>query len=202
MDLADSDIEAKVPNSEHTFHASWKKLRYAAGWCEMLVNSDKRYLLACVTLEQKQHLELLLGSRLGIFSSCSKSLVRGSPFCTAPFKCHSLFFLISGPRLEMVFWTGKSRLVLFSQCQEHHFPGSHCRAEGTKFGSVRLIYCGGKNSWQKTSNLCFSELKLHAKLPVFGWRCVWCRNFPRDFRNAVWCICIRQQDGLVAMGII
>lgn len=77
MDLADSDIEAKVPNSEHAFHTSWKKMRYIAGWCEMLVNSDKRYLLACVTLEQKQHLELLLGSRLGIFSSCSKSLVRG-----------------------------------------------------------------------------------------------------------------------------
>lgn len=31
---------------------------------------------------------------------------------------------------------------------------------------------------------------------------VLCRNFPRDFRNAVWCICVRQQEGLVAMGII
>lgn len=104
VDLVKPHIQAKFPNLQHDFHASWRNQGYITLCYKMLFNSAKQCLLACVCSAQKQHLELCLGSCLGSPSSCSRNMAVSS---VPAFQMPLFGFPLQSPKIRNDFLNGK-----------------------------------------------------------------------------------------------
>lgn len=104
VDLVKPHIQAKFPNLQHDFHASWRNQGYLTVCYKMLFNSAKRCLLPCVCSAQKQHLELCLGSCLGSPSSCSRNMAVSS---VPAFQMPRFGFPLQSPKIRNDFLNGK-----------------------------------------------------------------------------------------------